>query len=147
MTAPPAGGPPAAAAAPLPPIAAGAQLDVQLNAHLQAINNRLQGIENAMQGIQGALAAMGAAPNVAQRAVIARRVNAHDQEDVYLAVPLANGNLPPHWPPMFNRTVLRGMSGAQLTALLGDYGIVMPGAATVLERRNRLAKHIGTMRF
>ena len=76
----------------------------------------------------------------------ARAQNAHDRSGVpYAAVPRADGTLPPSWPAGFDRAGLRGPIAA-VDALLADYNLALPGAATPA-RRDALALHIGTMRF
>ena len=73
-------------------------------------------------------------------AIAANNVNRMDVNLV--VVPTDLGAAPPHWPAAgLTRTWLRDSTGAQLDALLGDYG--QPINGTVKVRRSRLAAHIG----
>jgi len=93
-----------------------------------------------------ALFALHNAPAIAAtvQAITSARVrNAHDRDDAYTIVPLADGTAPPHWPAGFNRVMLRGNMNA-INALLLDYGL--PGGGPALNRRNALAGYIGTAR-
>ena len=89
--------------------------------------------------------AIAATASVTVQAITSARVrNAHDRDDAYTIVPLADGTAPPHWPGGFNRVALLG-NVAIIDALLLDYGL--PVGVPVLNRRNALAVYIGTTRL
>ena len=72
--------------------------------------------------------------------------NAHDRSGVaYVVVQRTDGTPPPHWPIGFDRAALVDGPVAVVDALLLDFGL--PQGATVRERRNALALHIGTTRL
>ena len=56
----------------------------------------------------------------------------------------ADGTLAPSWPFGFERGTLIGGAIAVIDALLADYGLPHGPPAPVLDRRNALARHIGT---
>ena len=90
-------------------------------------------------------ALVAALTSAVQDIASARARNWHDRSgEAYTVVPLNTGMLPAHWPPGFDRgMLLGGMGGVDL--LLADYGLPSGAAAgTALERRNALARCIGT---
>ncbi len=154
-----------AAPPPPPPLGAGAAL-APLAAHLgglatQAQVNALAAQVNALPTlaqIAALLAPLGIPAIAAGASVIvqaiasARGRNAHDRDDVYAVVPLADGTLPVHWPVGFARPRLITAPIGVINALLADYGLPNApapppaGGGTALNRRNALAVHIGTTR-
>ena len=92
-----------------------------------------------------AIAAAAAA--TVQAIVVARAENDHHRSGVaYAVVPRADGTPPPNWPAGFDRAALRG-SIAVVDVLLNDYGLPHGAPATLLDRRDALALHIGTARL
>ena len=64
----------------------------------------------------------------------------------YVAVPRDDGALPPNWPAGFSRgDLVEGPIGV-IDLMLNDYGLPHGAPAALFERRNALARHIGTMR-
>ena len=93
-------------------------------------------------------AVVGAASAIVQTIVAARARNTHDRRgEVYTVVPLADGQVPAHWPPGFDRDALIDGPIGAVDQLLNDYGLQFgPGAGASAARRTMLALHIGTMR-
>ena len=167
MAAPPPAPPPGAGAA-LAPLAAHlgglatqAQvnaLTVQVNALAVQVNALAVQVAALPAQIAALLAPLGIPAIAAGASVIvqaiasARGRNAHDRDDVYAVVPLADGTLPVHWPVGFARPRLIAAPIGVINALLADYGLpnapVPPpaGGGAALNRRNALAVHIGTTR-
>ena len=119
-----------------------------LQAGQQALVAQVAAIAQQLQAFAAhAGVPIGAAAIVAERVAIARAANHHTrEEDLYVTVPLSPSGLAPAlWPQNFNRTVLRSLPGAAIVALLVAYQLAIDG--TVLQKRNRLAVHIGTVTF
>ena len=93
-------------------------------------------------------AVVSAASVILQSIVAARGRNAHDRRgEAYIAVPLADGLLPVHWPVGFDRSALIEGPINAVDTLLSDYGLAHGAAAGAVHvRRTQLAQHIGTMR-
>ena len=135
----------------LAPLATQAQvgaLQAQMQAQHAAMQAQMQAQFAALQAqlAQLGVPAMAAAASATVQAIASARArNAHDRRgEAYVVVPRADGTPPPNWPANFNRAALRG-NIAVIDALLVDYGL--PHPAGVLDRRDLLAQHIGTMRL
>jgi len=140
----------AAAAAAAAPPAVGALLDVRLT----AIEARLTAIEAAVAPIPAILAQLNniaavlgvagaGAAAVDQARAAARRANAVLSDAPLVIVPTAGGGLPAAWPAGLNRTTLWLLPSAAANALLVDYAL--PAGGSVVARRERLARHIGSL--
>ena len=117
------------------------QMQQQLQ-QLQQLQQQLLQLQQQQQQMQQQLQA----PVALMRAIdTARRRNHHALEGVaYTVVPMDGGGPPPNWPAGgMNRAWLRSHAIGAVNALLGDYGL--PVAGTRIERRNRLADHIGVV--
>ena len=93
--------------------------------------------------------AIVAAATATVQSIGASRVqNAHDRSgEAYAVVQRTDGTPPPHWPAGFDRAALVDGPIAAIDTLLNDFGLPHGApAATVRERRNALARHIGKMR-
>ena len=160
MAAPPPAPPPGAGAA-LAPLAAhlgGLATQAQVNALTVQVNALALQVAALPAQIAALLAPLGIPAIAAGASVIvqaiasARGRNAHDRDDVYAVVPLADGTLPVHWPVGFARPRLITAPIGVINALLADYGLPNApapppaGGGTALNRRNALAVHIGTTR-
>ena len=138
----------AAATAPLATHAQLAEMQANFNAQLVAMQANMNGQFAALQAqlaVIGVPAISGAVSAIIQAIIAARAENHHDRSGVaYAVVPRRDGTLPPNWPAGFGRYALIRGPIAIVDALLIDYGL--PHAASVFDRRNELAQHIGTMR-
>ncbi len=88
-----------------------------------------------------------AATAIIQAIVAARARNAHDRRgENYEVVPLYDGTLPAHWPAagLARYNLVEG-SIALVDALLNDYGIPSGPPLNRFQRRNALARHLGTL--
>ena len=90
--------------------------------------------------------AIAAAAAATVQAIVSARVrNAHDRSgEPYGMVPLADGTPPPNWPIGFERDALINGGIAVVDSLLADYGLANGPPIPVVERRNTLARYIGT---
>jgi hypothetical protein len=141
----------AAAVAPLAAQIAALQLQVDgLAAQIAALPAQIQASIVAALAPLNAPAVAAAAAATVQAISAARARNAHDRDGVpYVAVPLADGTLPPTWPAAgLDRAALAGGAGgasvADVSALLTAYGLPLPAGARA--RRNALAEHLGAPR-
>ena len=143
----------AAAVAPLAAQLAALQLQVNgLAAQVAALPTlaQIQAAIGAALAPHNAPAAAATAAATVQAISAARARNAHDRDGVpYVAVPLADGTLPPTWPAAgLDRAALAGGAGgasvADVSALLTAYGLPLPAGARA--RRNALAEHLGAPR-
>lgn len=104
----------------------------------------LQQMTQIQQTLQAIQLQLGGA-DVSSRITIARAANYHAITTAYIAIPLGNTTIPPNWPANMDRNTLARMNRAQISNLLNDYGIAIPG--DVRACRNALAEHIGAMPF
>jgi len=123
-----------------------------LAAQLNALQVQLNGMPTLAQ-IQALIVAVLLPDNAPAIAAVAsatalaianaRVANNHSLNGVAYAVVLrADGTPPPNWPVGFARAGLRTGAIAVVISLLNDYGLAVPAGA--LNRRNKLALHIGT---
>jgi hypothetical protein len=118
---------------------------VALNAALAPVNQALALILAAQAA--GAAGAVVAAAATIQAIVAARARNAHDRRgEPYEVVPLYDGTQPFHWPAagLVREDLVEGPIGP-VDALLLDYGIPGGPPLTLFQRRNALARHLGTL--
>ena len=127
------------------PLATQAQL-VDLQAQLAAMQAQLIAQMQALLAPHNAPAIAAAATATVQSIVASRMQNAHDRSGMaYVVVQRTDGTPPPHWPIGFDRAALVDGPVAVVDTLLLDFGL--PHGATVRERRNALALHLGTTRL
>ena len=147
------------AAAPLGP---GASIDKEIAAltqtqaqHSQMLAQHSQMLAQHAVQLQKILAQLGAIDTpaglaaTAQQILDARARNATTEDPAapLTIMPLARGALPPHWPAagLTREALFRGPV-AIVDDLLGDYNIMPLAHAEHAERRNILARHLGTHR-
>ncbi len=141
------------------PLATQAQL-VDLQAQLAAMQAQHAAMQAQLAAMQAQLIAQmqvllapynapaiaGAATATVQSIVASRMQNAHDRRgEAYVVVQRTDGTPPPHWPEGFDRAALIDGPVAVIDTLLLDFGL--PHGASVRERRNALALHIGAARL
>ena len=125
--------------------------------HTQALAALTQTQTQHTALLQQIIAQLGAIVNpaglaaTAQQILDARARNATTEDPAapLTIMPLASGALPPHWPAAgLTRAALFRGPVAIVDELLGDYNIVPQGHAQQqhAERRNILARHLGTHR-
>ena len=129
-----------------------AAVPAQLQAQLAAMQAQMQAQLAQMQALLLPLnvpAFVAAATATVQSIGASRMQNAHDRSgEAYAVVQRSDGTPPPHWPAGFDRAALAEGPIAAIDTLLNDFGLPHGApAATVRERRNALARHIGTMRM
>jgi len=138
----------AAAIAPVQAQVAALQLQVNgLAAQLAALPTlaQLQAVIQAALAPHNAPVVAAAASAIVLSIANARRRNNSDERGVaFTVVPLADGTLPTHWPAGFDRHQLVEGLIATVDNLLEDYGLPHGAPASLFERRNALARHIGT---
>ena len=122
-----------------------------MQAQMQAQHAAVQAQLAQMQALLLPLnvpAFVAAATATVQSIGASRMQNAHDRSgEAYAVVQRTDGTPPPHWPAGFDRAALVDGPIAAIDTLLNDFGLPHGApAATVRERRNALARHIGKMR-
>ena len=129
-----------------------AAMQAQMQAQHAAMQAQMQAQLAQMQALLLPLnvpAFVAAATATVQSIGASRMQNAHDRSgEAYAVVQRSDGTPPPHWPAGFDRAALAEGPIAAIDTLLNDFGLPHGApAATVRERRNALARHIGTMRM
>ena len=137
------------------PLATQAATQAQLAAMQAQIAAQFAAMQVQLAAIQALLAPVNvpaiaaAATAVVQSIVAARMENKHDHSGpahAYEVVLLADGTVPPNWPPGFERVALVSGPIAVVDALLNDYGLPNGPPGALVDRRDALALHIGTTR-